>query len=128
MKRKTKTTKLRPVWKGMMRFSLVSIPVVAVTAKIKGSKIDLDWLHEKCAGIAQVVLFRRERVMLIRPLDEILVMTALTYEEQFKKPSLLEAELPKAKIAPRELELARTLVDSLTAKDFDYSTYHDPYV
>jgi len=39
----------RPVWKGTLRFGLVSIPVRAFTAKAaKGGDVDLDWLHESC--------------------------------------------------------------------------------
>lgn len=39
----------RPLWKGFLRFSLVSIPVKAFAAYAKDREdIDLDWLHDKC--------------------------------------------------------------------------------
>src|SRR6266571_5130041 len=39
----------RPIWRGMLRFSLVSIPVELYTSKVKGGgEIDLVWLHDKC--------------------------------------------------------------------------------
>ena len=39
----------RPIWKGMLRFGLVSIPVQAFGAKTQhGGRIDLDWLHRDC--------------------------------------------------------------------------------
>src|SRR5690349_366011 len=39
---------IRPVWKGFLRFSLVSIPVQAITAKLPGQRVELHWLHKDC--------------------------------------------------------------------------------
>src|SRR4029078_7874287 len=38
----------RSVWKGFLRFSLVSIPVKAVSAKSPSARISLSWLHKDC--------------------------------------------------------------------------------
>src|SRR5690349_21335629 len=39
---------LRSVWKGHLRFSLVSIPVKAVSARSPDQRPGLSWLHKDC--------------------------------------------------------------------------------
>ena len=56
-----------------------------------------------------------------------LLATALTYAEHFKKPAAYKDEIPHGKISPKELELAKTLMDAIKVKDFDFSQYKDPY-
>jgi len=43
------STKQRPVWKGFIKIGLVTVPVRALSARIKAkSEVDLDWLHRDC--------------------------------------------------------------------------------
>lgn len=79
-------------------------------------------------AIGQVVLSNRERTVLLRPLDGLLAMTTLHYDNEVKKPSAFEDEVPGGKVSKEELELAKLLIDAKTAKDFDFSRYHDVYV
>ncbi len=78
-------------------------------------------------GLAQMVLFRRDQVVLIRPVEELLIMTVLSYHGHFRDPAAYQARLHAAKTPARELDLAETLIDSMTAEDFDFSVYRDDY-
>ena len=64
---------------------------------------------------------------MVRPYDGILLATALTYAEHFKKPTAFKDEIPHLKTSSKELELAKTLMDVLRVKEFDFSEYKDPY-
>src|SRR5438552_2936091 len=45
----SRTRSGRPIWRGLLRFSLVSIPVELYPSKVKGGgDIELVWLHNKC--------------------------------------------------------------------------------
>jgi DNA end-binding protein Ku len=214
----------RPAWSGFLRFSLVSIPVQAVPAKISRKKIELNWLHSKCmnrihykkvcslhgevpeneiisgfkvakeeyipikkeelgklrsqkedtinvdvfvsndaveplqfsdsnyyllpdgkagekpyaafhqsmlhlkaSGIAQVVLFRRQQLVMIRPHDDILIMTVLHHQEEIRQPTLVAKDITHTKVTPKELELVENLIEGATVSDFVLSDYHDVY-
>ncbi|MFT3883341.1 MAG: Ku protein [Gemmatales bacterium] len=85
-------------------------------------------LHEAgCFGIAQVVLFKKEQMVLIRPIDELLVMSTLHYESEFRLPREVQHQLPKVKPTSKEMTLAKNLIESSIEDKFDYSTYHDQY-
>src|SRR5581483_5981786 len=47
-KRKSPKKQQRPMWKGTLRFRLVSIPVRVFQAKAQGSDVELHWLHDQC--------------------------------------------------------------------------------
>lgn len=223
--RKARKQERRPAWKGLLRFSLVSIPVRAFPARSKNaSHIDLDWLHRDCGerihyqkvcpvhgevtkdeivsaykynkqryieiepeeldqlrtkrdeainietfipadefdpiyytdrtyyllpedaeaarayhvfhramtergrhGLAQVVLFRREQMVLIRPYDDLLAMTVLSYQREYQNAGEVAAQLPNSKATGAEMRLALQLIDDSTAKHFDYREYEDGY-
>jgi DNA end-binding protein Ku len=214
----------RPVWKGYLKFGLVSIPVKAFTAKAKdGGDIELHWLHAPChnrihfqkvcpihgevsddeivsgykygrknyvviepeelaklhrqsadtleistavppqaidpmyytdksyfllpdgdanaqaygvfqealaeeerIGLAVVVLFRREQLVALRPEQNLLIMTSLSYADHFKDAGAFARQVSEAKSAPQELELAKTLISQLAPKDFQFSQFKDP--
>jgi len=80
-----------------------------------------------CFGIAQVVLFRKQQMVLIRPIEGLLVMTTLHYESEFRLPQEVQHQLPTVKPAPKEMELAKNLIESSIEDKFDYSVYHDKY-
>jgi DNA end-binding protein Ku len=214
----------RPVWKGFLRFSLVSIPVYAVTAKLPAQRVELHWLHKDCnhriqykkvcpvhgevrqdeivsgyqtgkrqyvmiededlkklrshktdtihvdafidggqletlyctennyyllpdgeashkpyvtfqrsmleadrLGIAQMALFRKEQLVAVRPLQDLLVLSVLQYAEQVRRPETLDKQVPDVKPSAQEFDLARHLIDASTQKDFAWAAYHDPY-
>ncbi len=78
-------------------------------------------------GVAEATLFRREHVVVVRPVENLLSMTTLNYADHFQSAAAMSARAPKVRALPRELDMARTLLDQLAAEDFDFRAYKDPY-
>lgn len=79
-------------------------------------------------AIAKVVFSGRQQLALIRPVEDLLVMMLLNFDEQIKKPAAFEDEAPpKSELSPKEIELAKTLIEASTDEKFDYSAYKDEY-
>jgi len=76
-------------------------------------------------AIAQTVLWRKERLVALRPVDGALVMTTLYYAEEVKGPPDLPATRPVT-ITDEEMGLAINLVTAL-ATDFDPTRYKNGY-
>jgi DNA end-binding protein Ku len=214
----------RSVWKGFLRFSLVSIPVKAVSAKTPSARISLSWLHKDCfqpikykkvcpvhgevrqdeivsgykinnrqyiplgedelkeiravrddtvhvetfveedaldpvyltgssyyllpnganagrpfvvfqramrdlgrTAIARAVLFRKEQIVLVRPVGEVLVMTGLSYDREVRQAETFDAAVPQIKPTAKETQLAASLIEASTEEDFDFATLKDRY-
>jgi DNA end-binding protein Ku len=78
----------------------------------------------KRAAIAKVAMHNREHVVLIRPAGDSLVMHTLYYEDELHKAN--KAQAPKTKFSAKELDMAKTLVQKLSAK-FKPDEFHDTY-
>ena len=78
-------------------------------------------------AVAQVVMHGRDQLVLIRPMEGLLNMAILNYDNQVTKPAAFEEEAPKAKAEPEELKLAKTLIEASSPKQFDFSKYKDLY-
>lgn len=75
-------------------------------------------------AIAKVAMHNREHVVLIRPSDGGLVLHTLYYPDELHKTN--RSETPKAKYSAKELALARSLVQNLTAP-FKPNEFKDTY-
>lgn len=73
-------------------------------------------------AVAKIAMHNREHVVLIRPADGGLVLHTLYYEDELHKAN--KAEAPKTKFTAKELEMAESLVQHLTAK-FKLEEFHD---
>jgi len=80
----------------------------------------------KVAAIAQTVIFRRMRTLLIRPHGEGLIASTLNYEYEVRPASQAFKDMPKLKIEPEMLELASHIIDTKMGK-FDPSDFDDRY-
>lgn len=80
----------------------------------------------KRCGIAQVILFRRERVVMLRVVDGALLMTVLNYQHLVKEPSEMAAA-GKSKGTTRERNMATALIAASTRKRIDFASYTDSY-
>jgi DNA end-binding protein Ku len=80
----------------------------------------------KVAAIAQTVLFRRVRTLLIRPHGEGLIASTLNYDYEVRPASEAFKDMPKLKIEPEMLELASHIIDTKMGK-FDPSDFDDRY-
>jgi DNA end-binding protein Ku len=84
-------------------------------------------VDEKRYGVAQVVLHNREQLVLLRPVDNLLVMSVLSYDAQVTKPGTFADEAPRVESSKEELSLAKMLVAAATPKKFDLAKYKDVY-
>lgn len=214
----------RPAWTGILQFSLVSIPVQALTVRRQAERIHLHWLHRSCgsrikyqkvcpvhgevaddeivsafeiskdhyvplekeelaqlktqredtikveefvsedvvdplyfsdsqyylvpettaaqkpyatfhqtmletgaSGLAQIVLFKRQQLVVIRAADKLLTMTVLHHAAELRKIDKLFTSFRQHKPSPKEVELVRTLIESATVETFDITSYPDVY-
>ncbi|HEY5795233.1 MAG TPA: Ku protein [Bosea sp. (in: a-proteobacteria)] len=82
--------------------------------------------RQKKAGIARIVLYRRERPVMIEPFDKGLLLTTLRYDKTVRKPDEIFAGMAKPKIDPELIELATHIIDKKQAA-FDPSGFEDRY-
>jgi DNA end-binding protein Ku len=78
-------------------------------------------------AFATVSLKGKKDLVLVRPEGELLAMAFLRYAEELKNPAEFKDEVIKVESSPDELKLAKTLVDTLSTKDFDIASYKDDY-
>jgi len=75
-------------------------------------------------AIAKIAMHNREHIVLIRPAEGGLVLHTLYYQDELHKAN--RAEAPKNKFSGKELDMAKRLVQHLTAK-FKLGDFHDTY-
>jgi DNA end-binding protein Ku len=81
-------------------------------------------------AIARFVLRNKEHLAAIRPMEDVLTMATMRFQDEVTQPDqldgdLFEEEKPK-KPDKRELEMAKQLIESLTS-DFEPEKYRDEY-
>jgi DNA end-binding protein Ku len=76
------------------------------------------------AGIASVVIRTKQYLAALVAQDELLVLDTLRYAGELKSPA--ELEVPKAKVAPKELDMALRLVEDM-ADQWRPEKYKDTY-
>ncbi|CAH1657439.1 non-homologous end joining protein Ku [Chelatococcus asaccharovorans] len=81
---------------------------------------------EKKAGIARMVLYRRERPVMIEPFDKGLLLTTLRYDKTVRKPDEIFGELPDGELNDELVSLATHIIDKKQAS-FDPSHFEDRY-
>lgn len=78
----------------------------------------------KKAGVARFVLRSNEHLCVIHPLNNMIVITRIRFEEEIKSTKDLEMEAVTVK--PKELEVGMALIKQYSA-DFDISAFKDEY-
>lgn len=73
-------------------------------------------------AIAKIVIRNKQHLACVRPFGDVLVLETMYYADEVRKPE----EVPKPRVQPAEVEMAKTLVENLTAK-WDPARYHDSY-
>jgi DNA end-binding protein Ku len=84
-------------------------------------------VDENRFAIAQTVLFRREHVVVLRPVGKVIGMSTLFFENQVKEGDSFADELTQPEVSPEELKLAKTLIGASALEDFDLAKYKDTY-
>jgi DNA end-binding protein Ku len=82
--------------------------------------------RKKVAAIAQAVLFRRVRTLLIRAYDEGLVATTLNFDYEVRSADKAFDDVPDLKIKGEMLELAEHIINTKKGK-FDPTNFDDRY-
>ncbi|MBB6306778.1 Ku protein [Xanthobacter tagetidis] len=80
----------------------------------------------KAAALAHAVLFRRFRVILVRPQDEGLVATLLNFDYEVRSARAAFADVPQVKTKGEMLDLARHIIDTKRGT-FDPAGFEDRY-
>jgi DNA end-binding protein Ku len=81
----------------------------------------------KRTAIARVVMHGRDQLVAIRPIDNLLLMSILNYENQVNKPAAFHDEISRPELPPDEIKLATTLIEASTPKKIDLTKYEDSY-
>lgn len=81
---------------------------------------------KKKAGLARIVLYRRERPVVIEPLGKGMVLTTLRYDNTVRQPSTVFDDIKAVKTDKEMIELAEHIIDKKAAK-FDPSKFEDAY-
>lgn len=79
-------------------------------------------------ALAQVVLSGREQLVLLRPHEDMLVMTALHHDAKVKKAEEFMDEVEEQELSKEELKLTKTLLAASRIEDLDYGKFRDRYV
>jgi DNA end-binding protein Ku len=78
-------------------------------------------------AVATVVMHGKDQLVLLRPVDGLLNMAILNYENQVTKPATFQEEAPKLQVGEEELKLAKTLIEASTPQEVDLDKYKDHY-
>jgi DNA end-binding protein Ku len=83
-------------------------------------------LDGKMAALAEAVLFRRNRTLLIRVQDDHVIATMLNFDYEVRSASSVFKDIPDIKFDKEMLELAGHIIATKQGS-FDPSQYHDRY-
>lgn len=81
-------------------------------------------------GIAQIVLFGKEQLVLLQPVEKLIGMYVLRHADEVKQPSAFDDELGDAATVSstsQELKLTKQLMEGLQEDKFDIGKYTDTY-
>ncbi|MBY3596627.1 MULTISPECIES: non-homologous end joining protein Ku [Rhizobium] len=80
----------------------------------------------KVAALAEAVLFRRNRTLLIRPHDSHIIATMLNFDYEVRSADTVFKDIPDIKFDKEMLELAGHIIETKRGS-FDPSAYEDRY-
>jgi DNA end-binding protein Ku len=78
------------------------------------------------AGMARIVLYRRERPVVVEPLDNGLLLTTLRYERTVRRPEDILGTIPAAEVDDDMVDLATDIIRRKQAT-FNPSAFEDRY-
>lgn len=81
---------------------------------------------EKMAGLARVVLFRRERIVMLEPRGKGITVTSLHYANEVHQAASYFDEVPDLELPKQMLELATHIIEKMTGK-FEPEKFEDRY-
>ncbi len=78
------------------------------------------------AGLARIVLYNRERPVVIEPLEKGLLLTTLRYRKTVREPDVVMDDIPKTRVDADMIDLATHII-SRKAGVFDPDQFEDRY-
>lgn len=82
-------------------------------------------IKSKKAGLARFVLRSTETLCVLHPLDEVIVVTKIRFQEEIKSIDAIKKSVSK-NIAKKEMDVGLALIKQYSAK-FDINSYKDTY-
>jgi DNA end-binding protein Ku len=83
--------------------------------------------REERFGIGQVVFSGKDQLALVRPLEDVLHMAMLNYDEELRQAQEVLPPVKKPRDLNRKVHLAQTLIRNWAEDDFDFTEYDDRY-
>jgi DNA end-binding protein Ku len=77
-------------------------------------------------AVGKVVMRTKERLVAIRPLDGVLVISTMRYADEVVDAGGIVPDAD-GELSTKELAMARQLIETLTVDSFDADKYHDEY-
>jgi DNA end-binding protein Ku len=91
-------------------------------------RVIADAMHrEECWGVGQVVFSGKDQIVAVRPLDGVLHMAMLNYDEEIRRPADVRAAHKSPRPESKKIHLAQTLIRSWYSDHFDFAAYDDRY-
>ena len=81
---------------------------------------------EEMVGLARVVLFRRERILMLAPRDKGIAATSLRYANEVHAASAYFDEIPDTELPKQMLDLAKHIIEKMSGK-FEPDSFEDRY-
>jgi DNA end-binding protein Ku len=81
---------------------------------------------EKVVGLARVVLFRRERLLMLEPRDKGIVAASLHYANEVHAPNAYFDEIPDLELPKEMLDLAKHIIEKMRG-NFEPEQFEDRY-
>jgi DNA end-binding protein Ku len=75
-------------------------------------------------GLGTFVLRNRESLVIIRPVDEMIILNKIRFQQEIRDPE--DLKIPAGTAKPTEIKMAIQLINQLTT-DFDIARYKDTY-
>jgi len=82
---------------------------------------------ENCWGVGQVVFSGKDQLVAVRPMDDMLHMAMLNYDEEIRRPADVMAAGKRPRPTGRKVQLAQTLIKNWSNDHFDFAAYDDRY-
>jgi DNA end-binding protein Ku len=79
-------------------------------------------------AVGQAVMFNREHLVVVRPMERILCLELLHYATQLRAAETVVDDVKLPAVNKQELRLAEKLIEASTQKKFDITKYSDTYV
>lgn len=79
-------------------------------------------------ALAWVVMSGREQLVMLRPLEDMLVMSVLHVHKKVKALDEFKENLEEHELGDEELQLTQTLIGASLIQEFDFASYEDAYV